>query len=292
MADVPLKFQVPTHLFPYQQRFLSMKNGASVHYVDEGAGPILLLLHGNPTWSFLYRKLIKGLKDHFRCVALDYPGFGLSSAPDGYTFTPREHSLIVEEFVDRLNLSKLTIMVQDWGGPIGFSLAIRRPELVNRFIVGNTWAWPLADHPRVARFSQIMGGPVGRLAAFWFNGAVRFFMRHGVKTSLPRAEHQMYLEPFRKRSSRAPTHIFPRQLVHAERFLAEIEWTFETIADHPALIVWGLKDFAFQQPERERFQGLFRKNKAVLLERAGHFIQEDAAEEICSAIHNWFQGAA
>lgn len=158
-----------------------MENGASVHYVDEEAGPTLLLLHGNPTWSFLYRKLIRGLKDYFRCVALDYPGFGLSSAPDRYTFTPREHSLIVEEFVDRLNLSKLTIMVQDWGGPIGFSLAIRRPELVDRFIVGNTWAWPLTDPPRVAKFSQIMGGPVGRLAAFWFNGVVRFFMRQGAK---------------------------------------------------------------------------------------------------------------
>ena len=288
MADPKLKFKVPENLFPFQHRFITLENGARIHYVDEGTGPILLLLHGNPTWSFLYRKIIGCLKNRFRCVAPDYPGFGLSVAPDWYTFTPYEHSLVVEEFVKRLGLNNLTIMVQDWGGPIGFGLAIRRPELVDRFIIGNTWAWPLSAYPRFIRFSRIMGGPLGRVAAYWFNGVVRFFMCKGIKTVLGRAEYDMYMAPFRKRSERAPTHIFPYQIEHAEEYVAEIERNFETIGDRPALIIWGLKDFAFQQPERERFQTLFRKHEVVLLEGAGHFIQEDAAEEICNAVHEWF----
>ncbi len=284
-----MKFEVPTELFPYQHRFVSLQDGAEIHYVDEGTGPTLLLLHGNPTWSFLYRKLIRGLRDRFRCVAPDYPGFGLSVAPDGYTFTPREHSLAVEEFVNRLGLKKLTIMMQDWGGPIGFGLAVRQPELVDRFIVGNTWAWPLTDHPRISGFSRLVGGPVGRFAALWFNGVVRLFMYKGIKTGLSRAEYDMYMAPFRKRSDRAPTHIFPYQLVHSADYLSEIERNFETIAGRPALIVWGLADFAFQQLELERFQQLFQEHEVVLLEGAGHFIQEDAPEEICNAIHRWFQ---
>ena len=92
----------------------------------------MLLLHGNPTWSFLYRKIIAALKDQCRCVALDYPGYGMSNALPGYGFTPREHSAVLERFVDRLGLTDLTIMVQDWGGPVGFGFAGRRPELVRR----------------------------------------------------------------------------------------------------------------------------------------------------------------
>jgi haloalkane dehalogenase len=90
-------------------------DGAHVHYVDDGAGPVLLLLHGNPTSSFLYRHVIAGLRDRFRCVAPDYPGFGRSVAPPRYGFTPREHSRVVERFVDALGLRDLTLFVQDWG---------------------------------------------------------------------------------------------------------------------------------------------------------------------------------
>jgi len=128
----------------------------------------LLLLYGNPSWSFPYRKMISGLKEGFRCVALDFPGHGMSDAPPGYGFTPREHSAVLERFVDRLGLTDLTIMVQDWGGPIGLGFAGRRPELVRSLIIGNTFAWPLT-HPRTRAFSWIMGGPVGRVLTRTFN---------------------------------------------------------------------------------------------------------------------------
>ena len=136
-----LPFPVPPELFPAEHRFVDL-DGARIHYVDEGAGEPTLLLHGNPTWSFLYRKIIAGLSDEFRCIAPDYPGYGMSSAPPGYSFTPAEHSAVLERFVDELQLTDLTLMVQDWGGPIGLGLACRRPELVSRLIIGNTFAWP------------------------------------------------------------------------------------------------------------------------------------------------------
>src|SRR3954451_6985259 len=117
MADAGRPAWVDDGLFPFESRFVSI-GGHTVHYVDEGSGPTLLLLHGNPTWSFLYRNVILGLRDRFRCIAVDHPGFGLSTAPDAYTFTPAEHAETLEQLVLQLDLTDVTLMVQDWGGPI------------------------------------------------------------------------------------------------------------------------------------------------------------------------------
>ena len=106
---------VSDKLFPFRSRFLEV-GGAQVHYIDEGQGPVFLGLHGNPTWSFLYRHIVHGLKDRFRCIAPDYPGFGLSTAPGGYRYTIAEHARIIEGFIKRLDLRDITMMVQDWGG--------------------------------------------------------------------------------------------------------------------------------------------------------------------------------
>lgn len=154
-------FVIPRALFPVEHRFVDL-DGARIHYVDEGAGEPLLLLHGNPSWSFVYRKIIVALRDDFRCIALDFPGYGLSEAPPGYGFTPQEHSRVLERFVDALGLKELALMVQDWGGPIGLGFAGRRPELVRSLIIGNTFAWPLSSQRRFRVFSWLMGGPVGR----------------------------------------------------------------------------------------------------------------------------------
>ena len=103
---------------------------------------MLLLMHGNPTYSFLYRELISGLRNRFRCIAIDYPGFGLSTAPPGYGFTPAEHADVVEKLVQQLDLTGITMMVQDWGGPIGFAVATRNPDRFSAFVIGNTGHGP------------------------------------------------------------------------------------------------------------------------------------------------------
>jgi pimeloyl-ACP methyl ester carboxylesterase len=135
---------LPEGLFPFADHYADI-DGARVHYVDEGSGPPLLLLHGNPTWSFLYRDIISGLQDRFRCIAPDYPGFGLSDAPPGYGYTPAEHAKVIEALLLRLDLTEVTLMVQDRGGPIGFAVAARQPHRFAAFVIGNTWAWPKSD---------------------------------------------------------------------------------------------------------------------------------------------------
>lgn len=287
MMTKQVKFKVDTELYPFQSRWISLNNGAAIHYVDEGKGPILLLLHGNPTWSFLYRHIILGLKDRFRCIAPDYPGFGLSTAQSEYGFMAAEHADVMAGFIEALDLRDISIMMQDWGGPIGFSVALRHPDRVQGLIIGNTWAWPLERFGQ-KMFSRIMGGPVGRTLAWCCNGIVRFFMSKGVRNGLDKRTLNMYLLPFIDRNDRSPTHVFPYQLRAAHSFLAGIYQGLPALSNKPALILWGQKDFAFKAPERLRFEDIFANHKTILLPDAGHFIQEDAPDEIVRAVQQWF----
>ena len=279
-------FPIPAGLFQVAHRFMDL-DGARVHYVDEGAGSILLLLHGNPSWSFLYRKIIASLKSDFRCVALDYPGYGMSKAPPGYGFTPREHSAILEQFVDRLRLKDVTMMVQDWGGPIGLGFAGRRPELVRRLVIGNTFAWPLEDVFRIRAFSWIMGGPIGRALTSAFNFVPRFFFARGLAQRVAPEVRAMYLAPWQDRGRRTAATVAPRQLIKASTYLREVEANLNKLADRPTLIVWGKADFAFGECERSRFEQIFPQHQTVLFDNASHFLQEDEGERIAEAIRNF-----
>lgn len=162
-------------------------------------------LHGNPTWSFLYRDIVTGLRDRYRCVAVDHPGFGLSSAAPGYRDTPAEHADVLEQLVLLLDLRDVTMMVQDWGGPIGFAVATRHPERFDAFVIGNTWAWPKGD-PGTRLFSRLLGGPIGRRLIANRNLFVERILPGGVRRlKLSDAVMDAYRGPFPTPASRRPT---------------------------------------------------------------------------------------
>lgn len=273
-------------LYPFEPHFVTLDNGAKIHYVDEGKGPVLLLLHGNPTWSFLYRKMIPLLKTHFRVIAPDYPGFGLSTAPKGYDFKAATQATSMNAFVDALKLDNIYIMMQDWGGPIGFDIALYHKEQISGLIIGNTWAWPL-ERLGHKGFSMLFGGWYGQCIAKYNNGVTKFFMKHGVSKPLDEEVLSMYYAPFKAKENREQTYIFPAELWDAETFLSSVYEGLPTLSDKPALIVWGEEDFAFKEPERTRFERIFIHHRTILLPHAGHFIQEDAPEEISEAIIEW-----
>jgi haloalkane dehalogenase len=284
---------VSDELFPFQSHFVEV-DGAQVHYIDEGQGPVFLGLHGNPTWSFLYRHIVSGLKDRFRCIAPDYPGFGLSTAPDGYRYTIAEHARILEGFIERLDLRGITMMVQDWGGPIGMWSATRHPERFRGFVIGNTWAWPSAGDKTAERFSKLLGSAwpggflVKRADVF-----VNVFMRGGIKRKkLTPAERAMYKGPHPTPGSRVPVHVMPREILTAHELLADVAQGLEKISDKPALIVWADKDQAFKEPQRLRWEQTFPDHRTVILRGASHYIQEDAPEEILAAISEWSPSVA
>lgn len=280
---------VNDELFPFESHFADV-GGAQVHYIDEGEGPVFLCLHGNPTWSFLYRHIVRGLRDQFRCIAVDYPGFGLSAPPVGYRYTIAEHARVVEGFVEHLDLREVTLMVQDWGGPIGFWVATRHPERFRAFVIGNTWAWPISGDRTVEWFSKTLGsaGPGGllvRRADIFTN----VFMRGGIRRKkLTADERFMYKRPHPTAESRVPVHVMPREIVAARDLLTEVADGLAQVADKPALIVWGDKDPAFREPQRLRWERTFPTHRTEILRGASHFIQEDAPDAIVDAIKRWW----
>jgi haloalkane dehalogenase len=278
-------------LFPFESRFADVYGGR-IHYIDEGEGPVFLGLHGNPTWSFLYRHIVNGLKDRFRCIALDYPGFGLSEAPPGYRYTVSEHSRIVEGFVTQLGLDGITLMVQDWGGPIGMSVAVRHPQRFRAFIIGNTWGWPIRGDKTFERFSKVMGSEFpGGLLVKRLDLFTNVFVPGGIKRKkLSKAEKAMYKGPHPTPQSRVPIHVLPREILAANELLTEVENGLPRVATRPALIVWGDRDQAFREAQRQRWEQIFPGHKTVILNGASHYIQEDAPEEIVLAIREWWPG--
>jgi haloalkane dehalogenase len=277
---------VPEDLYPFESRYAEVA-GSRVHYIDQGTGPPLLLLHGNPTWSFLYRDIVTGLRDRYRCLAVDHPGFGLSSAAPGYGFTPAEHADVLEQFILRLDLTDLTMMVQDWGGPIGFAVATRHPERFAAFVIGNTWAWPKSD-PGTQLFSRLVGGGIGRRLIQNRNLFVERILPGGVRRrDLPEEVMNAYRGPFPTPASRRPTAVFPREILASRPFLADVEGQLPRLRDRPALIVWPTNDVAFRDRERRRWEQIFPKHRTVSLDGACHYIQEDAADEIVAAVRSW-----
>jgi haloalkane dehalogenase len=278
---------VDARLFPFESRFLEV-DGNLVHYVDEGEGPVLLMLHGNPTWGFLFRDLIAGLRDRFRCVAPDLPGFGLSRARAGYGFTPAEHAEVIRRFVSDQDLHGMTLFVQDWGGPIGLHAVSREPHRCEALVIGNTWAWPVDTDPHFTRFSRIMGGPVGRLAIRHANAFVNLLVPAGHRRRrLSGAEMAMYRRPFPTRASRMPTNVFPREILGSTAWLREVEAGLPLLAHLPALILWGARDFAFRAQERRRFEAAFPHHRTHVIAEAGHYLWADAPESVLAAFLDW-----
>ncbi|ANN19496.1 alpha/beta hydrolase [Amycolatopsis orientalis] len=278
---------VEDSLFPFESRFVAI-DGHTVHYVDEGSGPTLLLLHGNPTWSFLWRDVISALRDDFRCVALDYPGFGLSTPKPGYRYLPEEHADVVTAFVDTLGLERVTLVGQDWGGLIGLAAVQRRPAVFDRLVLADTWAWPVNGVFHFEYFSRIFGGPLGRLLARRLNLIVNVFIPLGHRRKKPTAAEMAHYRramdtPERRRASA----VFPARVLTSRAFFAEIEAGLADIAHLPTLIVWGDADIAFRRQERERLEATFTDHKTVIVKGAGTYVESDAPEEFVAAFRDW-----
>jgi haloalkane dehalogenase len=276
-------------LFPFESRFLDL-DGNRVHYIDEGSGPVLLFLHGNPTWSFDYRKIIEELRSEFRCIAVDYPGFGLSTAAQGYRYLPTEHAAVIGAFVDALALTGVTVVVHDWGGPIGLAVMQQRPEIFERLVLSNTWAWPVGA-PLVQAMSHVFGSPIGRLLIRQFNLFVKVMIPVGHRLSKPsRAEMAHYENALDSPSRREAAAVFPREITASRAFLADVASGLPAMADRPALIVWGDADFAFGDSELRQWEQTLTNRQTVIITGAGHFVPSDAPEQFAAAIRTWHPG--
>jgi haloalkane dehalogenase len=284
MTHIP-PFKPDPRLFPFQSKWFDSSVGP-VHYIDEGVGQPILFLHGNPTWSFLYRGIVIRLKKKYRCIAVDYPGFGLSAHPHNYDYTPSQHAGIVRELVEHLDLKDLTIMGQDWGGPIGMRVALDEISRLHALVMGNTWYWPL-DSWQLKTFSYVMSAAPMQAQILNNNFFVDKVMPVAVKHPLAEEVMHHYREPFPTPSSRIGVAEFPRQLAEASLWLGDLsDEVQDRLANVPLLLTWGLHDPAFSRQFMERFREDFRMTTVHRLD-AKHYIQEDAPGEISTAIEGF-----
>ena len=283
---------VDDELFPFESRFVEL-DGSVVHYVDEGSGPILLMLHGNPVWSFVYREVIASLRDRFRCIALDFPGFGLSVGAPDYRYLAEDHADLLVGFLDHLELSGLTLVGHNWGGPFGLYAAQQRPDRFERLVLSNTWAWPLNGDPSSEVFSRGMGNPVGRALIKRLDLLGKYFIPAAHKRRrLSKAEMAHYREAMPTPASRHPAAVLPGELIGARGFFTDLADQLGARKELPTLILWADSDPIFTAKYRERLEATFPNHTTTVLRGVGHFGQSDASAEFSNAIESWWADLA
>ena len=278
-------------LYPFESHWLDLDVGLDcvrMHYLDEGPrdAPSVVMLHGNPTWSFCYRTLIPELSKQYRVVVPDHVGCGLSDKPQRYPYTLAQHIENVERLIARLNLSNITLVLHDWGGAIGMGYATHYPDNVKGFVVFNTAAFYQPRLPKRIKACRIW--PFGDLAIRGFNGFARLALRWA--TAHPeRFTPQVragYLAPYNNWRNRIATLRFVQDIPfekrhRSRRTLEEIEAGLLTFQNHPMLIIWGGQDFCFTTKDfLSEWQKRFPDAEVHVIEDAGHYVVEDAHEHI------------
>jgi haloalkane dehalogenase len=275
--------------YPFASHHVRLSAGR-MHYLDEGQGDPVLFVHGTPTWSFEFRHLVAALSPRMRCIAPDHLGFGLSERPAAFAYTPEAHADVLAEFVDRLGLTRFTLVVHDFGGPIAFPLALRERSPVSRLVILNTWCWPFADSPAMVRTARLAGGAFGRFLYRYANASLRIIMpsAYGDKRALTPEIHRQYLSVFEDRDARVRVlHAQAKALLGSHEHYAALWRSAERLRRVPALIVWGLKDSAFPPAFLERWRQLLPEARVAALDRAGHWPHEEDPARVIREIANF-----
>jgi cis-3-alkyl-4-acyloxetan-2-one decarboxylase len=281
--------------FSFEPRFAGLGD-LSVHYVDEGprdASP-LLFLHGNPTWSYLWRHQIADLSAAGqRCVAIDHMGFGRSDKPPHLAaYSLQRHVDNVIAFVDSLDLRDITLVAHDWGGPIGLGAMLERRDRLGRVVLMNTWAWELPSFlPPFLREFRTEG--LGEILALGGNLFVESIPGGMARRDLDPQMMAAYRAPFPDYWSRAGTLAFQRDIPLTERdasapLMASINKRLADL-DVPMLLVWGMRDPVFQPVFLEQWRQLFPGARVVELADASHFLVEDSPDAVTAAIEEFLR---
>jgi haloalkane dehalogenase len=275
--------------FPFEPHY-RQHEGLRLAHVDEGDGPAVVFFHGEPTWSFLWRKVIPPVRDAgYRCIAPDLPGFGRSDKPmdiDWYSYD--SHTAAIAALFEDLDIRDATIVVHDWGGPVGLRIAVEHPERVSRIVVTDTGLFtgrqPMTDAWKLFRdfVERTEDLPVGFL--------VRGACKHDPGDEVIAA----YDAPFPSPASKAGARAFPLMLpttpempgaAAGQRVLDGLQGD-----QRPKLVLWADSDPVIPVPTGERFAAALGTSIDHVIEDASHFLQEDAGPQIGALIADWLGG--
>jgi haloalkane dehalogenase len=279
--------------YPFASHWLGL-SGQRMHYVDEGRGKPILFVHGNPTWSFAWRRFIAGLSPRYRCVAVDHVGCGLSDKPREYNYTLRQHIENLDRLITALDLKEITLVAHDWGGAIGLGAALRQPGRFSRYVLCNTAAFRSNRIPfRIA----ICRWPVfGAIAVRGFNGFSRAALTMAVehRERMTPVVQAGYLAPYNSWANRVAVHRFvqdiPMHVRHPSHdTLAAVESGLETLKAAKTLLLWGEKDWCFTPWFRDEFRRRWPAAEVESYPDAGHYVFEDAHERMLPRLRAFIQ---
>lgn len=278
--------------YPFEAHYLNI-NGLQYHYLAEGQGTeVILMVHGNPTWSFYYRNLVKKLSKDFCVIVPDHIGCGLSDKPQDYPYRLQNHIDNLCFLVDHLELKSIHLVLHDWGGAIGMGMAVRYPEKIKRFTILNTAAFLLPVIPFRINICKI---PIlGEIIIRGFNGFARpaITMASRKKGQMTEVIKKGYLAPYHDWKTRIATFRFvkdiPMQNSHPSWItMVNIEKSLTIFKNIPMAIFWGKLDFCFNQKFLDKWKYLFPSAVVKEYDDAGHYVLEDAKPRILEDIHNW-----
>ena len=272
-------------MYHFQPHYFQSPAGA-MHYIDQGEGQPVVFVHGNPGWSFEFRDVINCISIKRRCIAPDHIGFGLSDKPADWEYLPKQHAHNFLALMEQLDLKDVTLVVNDWGGPIGLSYALRHPGRVKRLVILNTWMWPVHDDWYYRIFSGVMGGAIGRFLTGNFNFFARVVvpMVYGKRRKLTREDHHFMRAPLASKAERKGSYVFPREIIGSSDWLAGLWAQREKLLDIPTAIIWGMKDIAFREKELRVWEETLRPEKVIRLDDVGHYPHDEAPEVLAEML--------
>lgn len=279
---------VPHHLYPFKGEYLDL-GGMRMHYLDEGDGPPVLMVHGNPTWSFYYRNLVLALRDERRCVVPDHIGCGFSDTPDESVYSYRLDRRVADlgALIDHLDIQQVDLVVHDWGGMIGLAWATRHPELIRRIVVLNTGAFHLPAAKKVPwQLRLVRDSGLGVFFVRGFNAFARGATTMAVtRSKLSPEVRDAYCAPYDSWSNRIATARFVQDIPlepgdPGYQTITDTEARLGVFSDRKIMICWGEKDFVFDRHFRETFEKIWPHAQVHRFEDAGHYVLEDASDEI------------
>jgi haloalkane dehalogenase len=290
---IPSARRLPNNVrehYPWQGKHLELEDGVRLHYLDEGEGEPLLMLHGNPTWSFYYRNLVRAFSTSHRCVVPDHVGCGLSDKPSDWAYRLENHSRSIEQLIERLDLRDITLVVHDWGGAIGFAATLKHRARIKRLVLCNTSVFqghvPLRI--RLCRW-PLSSLPVRGLNAFLETMLMLFVPRKagdGVRAG--------YRAPYGSWADRVAIHRFvqdiPIEAGHPTRGLIDaLDRATLEFRNLPTLIVWGARDFVFTDEFLSGWKTRLPQAEVHRLGHAGHLVAEDAPDEVIALMRDFIR---
>jgi pimeloyl-ACP methyl ester carboxylesterase len=283
-------YWLDTKEYPFESKYLQLDCGR-MHYIDEGEGPVIVMVHGTPAWSFIYRNLIKLLRPKYRCVAMDMIGFGLSDKPEDFSYKPRAHADNFARLMEHLQLKDITLVVHDFGAPVGLAYALNNPQNIRNIVMLNTWTWSLSKHNTFSKASKYLVGPLGKFLHSKLNLSTGALVNElfGDAQNLPKSIQEQYVNALGTPEQQVRSLACARELVGVSKWYEELWQKRKNIRDIPTLILWGERDKLVKIEALQKWKRFFHECYVIHFEDSGHFLQEENADELAGYVSNFIK---